>query len=219
MRQKLVPYLISQLDASRIDAEFSEASGGAEECSLERFAIWFEKFDLYLLEFYPEVQRAHFNLPSNNRGGAAWRDSRRSSNDRVPLPGDRWREPGKPEHVMGRRFSLIRQHNAYGSMNDRVPLPGDPRPVKQEPPVMGNPRRFSLIRQASNLRAELRGGQTSPGAAAAPSKGQPPQRQRQQQPADSDGGGEADDAGASSFLAGVQKAAHIQVGIDAGYAA
>ena len=55
MRQKLVPYLIDQLDAARVDAEFEEAAESEEECKLESFTRWFEKFDLFLLEFYPEV--------------------------------------------------------------------------------------------------------------------------------------------------------------------
>lgn len=45
MRQKLVPYLIAQIDAARLDAEFAEAAQGAEECSPETFARWFERFD------------------------------------------------------------------------------------------------------------------------------------------------------------------------------
>ena len=56
MRQKLVPYLIDQVDAARLDAEFAEAAQGDDECGPETFSRWFEKFDAYLLNFYPEVQ-------------------------------------------------------------------------------------------------------------------------------------------------------------------
>lgn len=55
MRQKLVPYLIQYVDAARLDAEFAEAAQGASSCSLQTFSHWFEKFDAYLLNFYPEV--------------------------------------------------------------------------------------------------------------------------------------------------------------------
>ena len=45
MRQKLVSYLIEQVDAARLDAEFEEAAQGADECGFETFARWHEKFD------------------------------------------------------------------------------------------------------------------------------------------------------------------------------
>ena len=82
MRQKLVPYLIDQLDAARVDAEFLEAAQGREECELDTFVLWFELFDSYLLEFYPEVQPERKRRKS--RIGIILRDSRNSdgsSND------------------------------------------------------------------------------------------------------------------------------------------
>lgn len=46
MRRQLVSFLIDQIDAARIDAEFAEAAQGSEECGLDTFTRWFEKFDL-----------------------------------------------------------------------------------------------------------------------------------------------------------------------------
>ena len=76
MRQKLVPYLIDQLDAARVDAEFLEAAQGREECELDTFVLWFELFDSYLLEFYPEVQ------PEETREVADWDHSARLTEQR-----------------------------------------------------------------------------------------------------------------------------------------
>jgi hypothetical protein len=46
--------LVAQVDRARLEAEFNEASQGKDECGPESFARWFEKFDLLLLNFYPE---------------------------------------------------------------------------------------------------------------------------------------------------------------------
>ena len=75
MREKLVPYLIDHLDAARVDAEFLEASKGLDGCKLVTFGRWFERFDAYLLEFYPEVQSERRRAPSS----AGRRNSRRAS--------------------------------------------------------------------------------------------------------------------------------------------
>ena len=36
-----------------------EAAQGDDDCGPETFARWFEKFDAYLLNFYPEIQPEH----------------------------------------------------------------------------------------------------------------------------------------------------------------
>lgn len=80
MRQKLVPYLIEQLDAARLDAEFLEAAQGAEECTLDNFSRWFEKFDTYLLHFYPEVQHERRDQQRSGRPGARGERDQRYAN-------------------------------------------------------------------------------------------------------------------------------------------
>lgn len=77
-----------QVDRARLEAEFNEASQGKDECSLESFARWFEKFDLLLLNFYPEPNPEPRDLP-----------------DRYSAPG-RFLQSGPPRLPAMRRASL-----------------------------------------------------------------------------------------------------------------
>ena len=55
MQRKLVAYLIDALDGPRVDAEFAEACRQQGQCSFDSFLSWYDRFDSFLLEFYPEV--------------------------------------------------------------------------------------------------------------------------------------------------------------------
>ena len=60
MKERLVQYLISCLDDARVDAELAEAAASkvhVESCGLETFTRWYARFDVFLLEFYPEAIR------------------------------------------------------------------------------------------------------------------------------------------------------------------
>ena len=60
MKERLVQYLISCLDDARVDAELAEAAASkahVESCGLETFTRWYARFDVFLLEFYPEIIR------------------------------------------------------------------------------------------------------------------------------------------------------------------
>ena len=73
----------AQVDAVRLDAEFAEAAQGADECELAPFARWFEKFDLYLLNFYPEIQPEHTpEQQPSRRAARSDRHSRRQNSRR-----------------------------------------------------------------------------------------------------------------------------------------
>ena len=95
MQEKLVHYLIDCLDSDRIDAEFAEATqdAQAQECGLETFTYWFSKFDLYLLEFYPELTPTPRRPPPPARHAGPGR--RNSLMGGISLPG-----------TSGRRASL-----------------------------------------------------------------------------------------------------------------
>ena len=60
MKERLVHHLISCLDDARVDAELAEAAASkahVESCGLETFTRWYARFDVFLLEFYPEIIR------------------------------------------------------------------------------------------------------------------------------------------------------------------
>ena len=142
MRQKLVAYLLEQIDAARIDAEFEEAAQGAEECGLESFTEWFAKFDLYLLEFYPEPQTERKvngqGSPGGSSGGSpvgVLRDHRRGS---VLSVGRRASLSGSVRSLSRRRTSLtLGRHISSNSLDSCGSARSDSSITFGQPKVLG----------------------------------------------------------------------------------